>query len=139
MPAAGSGSSFDAVARTAPPGRTGLHGESADHVDLIWDPCFEEGLSPTWTPARTASVRCARAPNSTRPHARPIAGFRLNLGKVIDPRSPHETWFRRKLELLCMLTSDGQIVLGDLTTVEPATDEYPGLQATFEVTLWANV
>ncbi len=113
-------------------------GESADHVDLIWDPCFEEGLvhldsgensfGSLWAEGTEFDAASCQAD---------FADIQLNLGKVIDPRSPHETWFSEG-QLLCMLTSDGQIVLADLTSVEPATDEYPGLQATFEMTLWAR-
>lgn len=115
-------------------------GESPAHIDIIWDPCsgYDDhvvyltsgpfSLGSLWAEGTVLDAAECLEDNET---------YEMNLYKMIDPESPSESWFSVG-QVLCMLTSEDQVVIADLTSVEPASDEYPGLQATFEVTLWAR-
>jgi hypothetical protein len=120
--------------------RTDSDGSASDDIDLIWDDCTGHEDNEVYLSSSATSFGSLWAEDTVFDaegcHA-DIEDFPIGLFNTIDPVSPSETWFTEG-QVLCMRTSDEQIVIADLTSVEPATDEYPGMKATFEVTLWVR-
>ncbi|GAB3227665.1 hypothetical protein GCM10027447_19050 [Glycomyces halotolerans] len=111
-----------------------------EHTDLVWDGCtgFAENEVSLYSTETSLGSHWAEGTvlNAEDCHA-DILEYPLALSWVFDPTSPHETWFREG-SVLCMVTSDDQVVLGEVTDVASDPDDPTGFRAVFEISLWTR-
>lgn len=116
---------------------------STEDTDLVWDACtgFAEnevtlyangtGRGPNFAEGRTGfdAQHCHAETDS----------FPFELSSSFDPMRSYVPWLGKTgAPVLCMVTSEEQVALGELTEIPSTPEDSTGFSAVFEVSLWTR-